>query len=54
MNALDLFTVDHVVISTLPSTKSGWLRSDLVSRVRNATQAQVDHVEVPVSETAKV
>jgi hypothetical protein len=45
MNALDLFTVDHVVISTLPKRKSGWLRADLVSRVRNATSAKVDHVE---------
>jgi hypothetical protein len=45
MNALDLFTVDHVVISTLPQTKSGWLRADLVARVRNATSATVDHVE---------
>jgi hypothetical protein len=44
-NALSLFTVDHVVISTLPETKSGWLRSNLVDRVRNATQAKVDHVE---------
>jgi hypothetical protein len=54
-NALDLFTVDHVVISTLPSTKSGWMRADLVDRVRNATSAQVDHVESqPVAEAATV
>ena len=46
MNALDLFTVDHVVISTLPRTRSGWMRSDLVARVRNGTAAKVDHVEV--------
>jgi hypothetical protein len=46
MNALDLFTVDHVVISTLPQTRSGWLRADLIDRVRNATAAKVDHVEV--------
>jgi hypothetical protein len=54
MNALDLFTVDHVVISTLPKQKSGWLRADLVSRVRNATSAKVDHVEMqPAAEPAK-
>lgn len=46
MNALDLFTVDHVVISTLPQTRSGWMRADLVERVRSATAAKVDHVEV--------
>ena len=53
MNALALFTVDHVVISTLPETRSGWLRADLVERVRNATNAQVDHVEVSMNATAK-
>ncbi len=46
MNALDLFTVDHVVISTLPRTRSGWMRADLIDRVRGATAAKVDHVEV--------
>ena len=46
LNALDQFTIDHVVISTLPGERSGWLRADLVERVRNATQARVDHVEV--------
>jgi hypothetical protein len=46
LNALDQFTIDHVVISTLPGEKSGWLRADLVDRVRGATNARVDHVEV--------
>jgi hypothetical protein len=50
MNALDLFTVDKVVISTLPGEKSGWLRTDLISRVRGATTAEVEHVEVELSE----
>lgn len=45
-NALELFTVDHVVISTLPGERSGWLRANLVDRVRNSTAAKVDHVEV--------
>jgi hypothetical protein len=52
-NALDLFTVDHIVISTLPQTKSGWLRADLVDRVRKETDAKVDHVEsAPATEAA--
>jgi hypothetical protein len=46
MNALDLFTVDHIVISTLPETRSGWLRANLIDRVRGATSARVDHVQV--------
>ena len=45
-NALDLFTVDHIVISTLPRTRSGWMRADLIDRVRGVTAARVDHVEV--------
>jgi hypothetical protein len=54
LNALDLFTVDQVVISTLPGAKSGWLRNDLIERVRNATTANVTHIEVDVAETANV
>jgi hypothetical protein len=53
-NALDLFTIDHVIISTLPGERSGWLRANLVDRVRNATNAKVDHVEVKVPEAAPV
>ena len=44
MNALQYFRVDDIVISTLPETKSGWLRADLVERVRNATGKGVQHV----------
>jgi hypothetical protein len=46
LNALELFTVDEVVISTLPRERSGWLRNDLVGRVKGATQAHVEHVVV--------
>jgi hypothetical protein len=44
MNALQSFRVDDIVISTFPETKSGWLRADLVDRVRNATGKDVEHV----------
>jgi hypothetical protein len=50
MNALDQFTVDQVVISTLPGEKSGWLRSDLVERVRQATTANVEHIETEMAD----
>ena len=43
-NALQYFRVDDIVISTLPETKSGWLRADLIERVRNATGKDVQHV----------
>jgi hypothetical protein len=46
MNALELFHVDDVVISTLPGERSGWLRSQLIERVRGATTAPVEHVVV--------
>ena len=44
-NALQFFRVDDIVISTLPATRSGWLRADLIERVRKATGKDVDHVE---------
>ena len=52
INALELFRVDDIVISTLPGKRSGWLRSDLIERVRHATSAQVEHVVVDEEATA--
>jgi hypothetical protein len=49
-NALQYFRVDDIVISTFADTRSGWLRSDLIERVRRATGKPVEHVvhdEVP-------
>jgi len=46
MNALELFRVDDVVISTLPNERSGWLRSNLIERVQGATSVPVEHVVV--------
>ncbi|MGA7703652.1 MAG: hypothetical protein WB998_02035 [Solirubrobacteraceae bacterium] len=51
VNALELFQVDDIVISTLPNERSGWLRSNLIERVRHATTAQVEHVVVGASAT---
>ncbi|MGA2321133.1 MAG: hypothetical protein ABSG95_10405, partial [Solirubrobacteraceae bacterium] len=51
INALELFRVDDIVISTLPGERSGWLRSDLIGRVRNATSAKVEHVVVDAQAT---
>jgi hypothetical protein len=45
MNALHSFRVDDIVISTLPATKSGWLRGDLIERVREESGKPVEHVE---------
>jgi hypothetical protein len=46
MNALELFRVDDVVISTLPDERSGWMRSNLIERVRSSASAPVEHVVV--------
>jgi hypothetical protein len=43
-NALQYFRVDDIVISTFAETKSGWMRADLISRVRNASGKPVEHV----------
>jgi hypothetical protein len=44
LNTLQYFRVDDIVISTFAETKSGWLRADLVERVRRATGKPVEHV----------
>jgi hypothetical protein len=44
INALQSFRVDDIVISTFAETKSGWLRADLVQRVRNASGKEVEHI----------
>lgn len=46
VNALELFRVDDVVISTLPNQRSGWLRANLIERVQHVTSAKVEHVVV--------
>lgn len=45
MNAVQFFRVDDIVISTLPATRSGWMRADLIERVRRAAHKPVEHVE---------
>jgi hypothetical protein len=52
INALQFFRVDDIVISTLPATRSGWMRADLVERVRRASHKPVEHVESTVAEAA--
>jgi hypothetical protein len=44
MNTLQYFRVDDIVISTFAETKSGWLRADLIDRVRRVSGKPVEHV----------
>lgn len=56
MNALSFYKVDDIVISTLPETRSGWLRADLVERVRRATSEPVEHIvaeQMPAEQEAE-
>jgi hypothetical protein len=46
INALELFTVNDVVVSTLPNERSGWLRADLIGRLQHSTSVPVEHVVV--------
>jgi hypothetical protein len=43
-NTLQYFRVDDIVISTFSETKSGWLRADLIERVRRSTGKPVEHI----------
>jgi hypothetical protein len=44
MNALQFYTVDKVIISTLPESRSGWLRQELIARVRKASNIDIEHI----------
>ena len=46
LNALQFFRVHDVLISTLPEERSGWLRADLIERVRRYSASPVEHVVV--------
>jgi hypothetical protein len=37
---------DEIIVSTFPGERSGWLRRDLVGRLRSATKLPVQHVVV--------
>ena len=50
MNAAHDEPVDEIIISTFPQAASGWLRRDLVGRLRGATGMPVQHVVVDRSE----
>lgn len=47
VNALALFRVDDVVVSTLPDERSGWMRANLIERLQRVTAVPIEHVVVP-------
>jgi hypothetical protein len=38
--------IDEILVSTLPASASGWLRRDLIERLREGTGLPVEHVVV--------
>jgi hypothetical protein len=53
-NALQLFRVDEIVISTFGPERSHWMRSGVVERVRRSTGAPVEHITSDVRDAASV
>jgi hypothetical protein len=41
--------VDEIIVSTFPQQRSGWLRRDLVGRLRSDSGVPVDHIVVDLS-----
>src|SRR4051794_31593595 len=48
MDAVAEWHPDEIIVSTYPVAASGWLRRDLVERIRDATGLPVEHVVVDV------
>jgi hypothetical protein len=56
-NAIEHYRIDEILISTFTGESSHWLEEDLVGRVREITEKQVQHIEVgrhPVTVAAAV
>jgi hypothetical protein len=45
-NAIEHYRIDEVLISTFAGESSRWLEEDLIGRVREITEKQVEHIEV--------
>src|SRR5918998_5065 len=44
LDAVAVYAPDEIIVSTLPETRSGWLRRDLVDRIRDETGLPVEHI----------
>jgi hypothetical protein len=52
MEAIHDERVDEIIVSTFGPERSGWLRRDLVERLRNETNLPVEHIVAPAEVTA--
>jgi hypothetical protein len=48
MQTIEDERVDEIIVSTFPSARSGWLRRDLLQRLRADAKLPVEHIEVDV------
>jgi len=48
MQTMEDERVDEIILSTFPDSRSGWLRRDVLERLRNDTKLPVEHVTVDV------
>ena len=48
MQTLEDERVDELIVSTFPNERSGWLRRNLLERLREETKLPLEHVEVDV------
>ena len=49
MDAIADFHPDEIIVSTYPVTQSGWLRKDLVERIRQESGLPVEHIVVDLA-----
>jgi hypothetical protein len=50
MQTIEDERVDEIIVSTFPGERSGWLRRNLLERLRTDAKLPLDHVEVAESE----
>lgn len=48
VHAVEDERIDEIIVSTFPRARSGWMRRDLLERLRADTKLPIDHVEVDV------
>jgi hypothetical protein len=48
MQTMEDERVDELIVSTFPDARSGWLRRDLIERLRESTKLPIEHVQVDV------
>jgi hypothetical protein len=48
MQTLEDERVNEIIVSTFPGARSGWLRRDLLERLRTDSKLPVEHVEVDI------